>query len=780
MNNKTNKRIQKKPFHFQALFKTKLNPFTQTILATIIASSLTACGGGGSTQPADDLPSLITPPVQVNVQPTIYSGSLQQQTVVNAPSAWNDGYEGQGITIGVVDSGVNAFHLDFRDDSGFLRINLNEAVGVTSTDGISIGYNNLYADIDEDFHGTHVSSIALGREYGVAPSATLLPVNVFFDDGSAYNIAIYEGIDYVARRAPIINASITGLVNLSTEGTNNELDSYVDTLLNFDSALIVAAGNGGIDELGDPIGAEHFINNNTAENLAIQTGIEDQVLSVIALDSNNDRAVFSNYPGSCTDVTIGADTACNTTVMTEIQNSFISAPGTFILAADGGTDNDSVAYSGTSMATPVVSGGLALLLSAWDNLSIQQAVSILKDTADDTFVNYSASEYGVGIMDIEAALVPIGTLKSTASINTSSAASFNIAASTAKIPAQLSNLANLPALKSVAYFDEYNRDFTVDITPAIQLEKQAINWNNYWTTSRPVRTSQAKISDYMVSIGFGQLHNNQIQSFSLTNNTHSLQYFKNSSNHLIENNRMPLASNFYSNNQHDFGSTIIMQQSITPKLKLITALQEQQKTLMNFDSDSMKTTSQVQSLGLNYQLSNRLSLSATTQLRHEQDSLMNLHGSGTFSFGENNLSQLSTLAMEYSNKGIHIYGQFQQGHLLRSEQANGSYLNIQNADIGQLKFGVMQELSPNSSWGMQAYNYDTLIHSDMSLTLPIGISASGEVENQTVRYTLQNNLQPDTVELFYKASPAHSTQYQFNMISSPDDTGFGLKLYQAF
>ncbi|MEA1987966.1 MAG: S8 family serine peptidase [Pseudomonadota bacterium] len=812
---------QENQFALQAKLPLKYY-LARTLLSVMIISSLTACGGGGSTPVVPDPTTnttetpidprdynFVAPPYDQSTLAISYNNSdkiipvlsdplpdvslsdpFQQQSVTNANDVWALGHTGLGITIGVVDSGVNPNHVDFFDDSSNTRINWNDARSVNSTDGTDIVMDNNYIDIDDpEYHGTHVSSIALGREYGVAPEATLLPVNVFFDNDSAYNTAIHTAINYAASKAPIVNASITGMVNLSTIGyQQSEFNAYLTTLKNYDSALIVAAGNGGVDSIGDPVGAEHFINHDNAQNLAIQTAISNQVLSVIAINDAGVRASFSNYPGSCSDVGSDADLGCNTTVMTDIQNTFISAPGgnpkdteeeyKGIEAAYGGDTTGTVSYSGTSMATPVVSGGLALLMSAWDNLTIQQAVKLLKDNANKSFTGYSAAEYGVGILDIRAAFEPSGELKSTASV--SSTASYSLTESSASIPASLSGLAKLPALKSVAYFDDYNRDYSVDITPAIQIEKNALDWNQFWVNSQSNLATSVDLDDYALSVSFDNTQSNVVKSLALQNQYSTFQYFKNSSNSLIETSSNPLASHFYSNNQQDFGATLMMQQAITPKLALFTAVQEQDNSFSRVQNTQNETLAQVQTMGLSYQLTNHVSLGLSSQLRQEQDSLMGLQGSGTFSFGENNQSQLNTFSLQYSHNDIQLFSQLQQGQLLSSNKSAGSYINIEQAEMGQFKLGVMQALSPQASWGLQAYNYNSLLQSDISLTLPIGMSSTGDVVNQTIRYTQKNSLQPDTVELFYKAGSANALQYQLNAIHSPDDSGMGLKLYQRF
>ncbi|WP_157832377.1 S8 family serine peptidase [Thiomicrorhabdus sp. Kp2] len=761
------------------LSKQKLS---KTLIALFITTSLTACGGGGgggtTTTPVIPVNNSLIPVTYPPFPVSTISGTKEQQTVINAQAAWDLGYKGQGITIGVVDSGVNPNHIEFYDDNGNTRINWSDGKSIEyilSSD--SIVYTNDYRDIDSpDYHGTHVSSIALGREYGVAPEATLLPVNVFLDNSTAYNIAIHEGANYIASKAPIVNASISGMVNLTTTGgANSELNAYLNTLQSYDVALVNAAGNGGIDGIGDPVGAEHFINYSTAQNLAIQAGIENQVLSAIALNDSGSIASFSNYPGSCSDVTGSPDIACDSTVMSAIQNTFISVPGVSIEAAYGGDTTSTVEYSGTSMATPVVSGSLAVLLSGWNQLTIQQAVDILKTSANNTGVYSDPATYGVGLLDLQAAMTPLGTLKSSSSTTTS----YNLGESSVTIPSSLSGLSSLSALKSVAYFDDYNRDFLVDITPAIQIEKTPISWNRFWANSQPGLNTETNFANLTISANFDYHKANSLKNFALYNDKSSILYAQNSSSNFIQSQFAPLTKHFYANNQQDFGNTFAFTQALTANLSIFSSLQEKE-TPTRVGINETKSLAKLQSVGLNYQVTPHIALNLTSQLRDEQDSLLGMQGSGAFSFGESNLSQINTFALQYSHNGMHIFGQIQNGQLLESNLSNGSYINVKNAELGQLKLGIMRAVGNNSSWGLQTYNYNTLLHSDINLTLPTGMSADGTVESQTVSFKQKRNLNPDTIELFVHLKTSKQSQLQLNAINNPDDSGVGISLYQTF
>jgi hypothetical protein len=268
---------------------------------------------------------------------------------IDAPEAWAltvDGtpISGAGVTVAVVDSGVDLTHEDLEDQV----VEYHNFVAGRATDDVTDGTG----------HGTHVSGTiaALADNdfgtVGVAPGAKLMELRALGDNGGGYDSDIAEAFRYAgAHGARIVNASLGG------EGASQTLDAAISEYPN--TLFVVSAGNGGIDHLGD---------DNDVTDIWPCKSPYPNVICVGASDNDDKRATFSNY---------GADTVD------------LFAPGVKVLSTfpPHGIDPDfeDVPYvfmDGTSQAAPHVSGTAALMLQANQQLSARQLREILTDTAD--------------------------------------------------------------------------------------------------------------------------------------------------------------------------------------------------------------------------------------------------------------------------------------------------------------------------------------------------------------------------------------------------------------
>lgn len=362
---------------------------------------LTACGGGGSgalTQPDD---GFTYPPV-----PTPATGRTNAGTVITYPPppaalpggpsydanpaldltgyryAHAVGAQGQGVVVAVVDGGVGPHPL------------LEGAVspGLDVTGDALPGYGGD-GRIDLDGHGTAVAGLIAARGaartpsmVGVAPQALVMPVRVtsaVSPDGTDPRMvsrAVRSALDQ-----PVPTASGPAsprIINLSLAAAapSAPLRDVVEAVRGKGALLVVAAGNDGMPSPDWPAA------------YAPQAG--GHVIAVGAVDATGAMPVWSNRAGAAKDHYLVAP---GVELLTTVPSALLPP------SAQG------LAYaSGTSFSTPVVAGAAAAVWGLWPYLTAPEVSGILLDTARDLGAPGPDEVYGRGLLDLEAALKPVG------------------------------------------------------------------------------------------------------------------------------------------------------------------------------------------------------------------------------------------------------------------------------------------------------------------------------------------------------------------------------------
>lgn len=298
----------------------------------------------------------------------------------NAASAWAAGRTGTGVTIAVIDTGIDPDSPEFAG-----------RISPASTD--IVDSRGLEAPDD---HGTLVSLVAAAARdntgiVGIAFDSTILAIRAD-EPGSCnangpasdltcsfFDSDIAAGIDYAAANgAKVVNISLGG-----ADGISSVLRSSIRSAVNAGLLIVVAAGNDGLAEL-DGFGAE------------FATAGSGGVIVVGSVDAGYEISGFSNRAGSnqAQYLTARGERIC---CVYENGQVFVDDEGFVFL------------FSGTSFAAPQVSGAAALLAQAFPHLTGRQIAEILLVSAYDAGATGSDAIYGRGILDIAAAFRPIGT-----------------------------------------------------------------------------------------------------------------------------------------------------------------------------------------------------------------------------------------------------------------------------------------------------------------------------------------------------------------------------------
>lgn len=285
-------------------------------------------------------------------------------TKIGAPPAWQVS-DGAGVTIGIVDTGVDLAH----EDLGVKIVGSTSCVGSGGDPRTCHGSGQ-----DDNGHGTHVAGIAAaitGNGKGVAsvaPGAKLLVAKALVNDprnaGGAtggtddVNAAIRWVVDHGAR---VVNLSLGGSFGLYTV-LGSPLSDGIEYAWSHNAVAVIAAGN---DNLFGLTGS-----NNYASLDALVVGATDSADNVAPYSSPLGTAKWGLVaPGGA-----GGDPS-NAAVY--VANNIVS---TWYVASNPTAHDQYAALAGTSMATPHVTGTVALLLA--QGMSPSRAVQRVLSSAD--------------------------------------------------------------------------------------------------------------------------------------------------------------------------------------------------------------------------------------------------------------------------------------------------------------------------------------------------------------------------------------------------------------
>jgi type VII secretion-associated serine protease mycosin len=272
-----------------------------------------------------------------------------QLKALDVADAWTYS-SGAGVTVAVIDSGVDAHHVDL--DGQVLP-------------GLDLVNPKGNGDIDLVGHGTTVSAIIAGKDddngvMGIAPKAKILPVRVLdqqnrYDDAMIVAKGVRWAVDHGAR---VINLSLGG------SGSSAALAAALDYAFAKDVVVVACTGNAS----AAPAGGVWY------------PAREPGVLAVAGMERDD------------TDIWSGSITG---------RETVVTAPATQLV---GARPSGYWKVQGTSFAAPMVSATAALIRSRWPTMSAGEVINRIIKTAKDRGTPGRDSTYGYGLIDPTGAL----------------------------------------------------------------------------------------------------------------------------------------------------------------------------------------------------------------------------------------------------------------------------------------------------------------------------------------------------------------------------------------
>lgn len=320
------------------VYTTALNGFAGRIPAPVLAR-LQRDARVALIEP-DVTVSIIGEPV-LSVAAISASGEALPTGVARVNAHLNPRLDVSGVGMAVIDTGIALTHPD-----------LNVAGGISYVRGVRSAN-------DDNGHGSHCAGIAAAKAdgsgvRGVAPNARLWAVKVLDKNGSGTLSAVLSGIDWVTKNAAAKGIRVANM-SLGFQGTSSTLDSALNKSVTAGIVYVVAAGNSSADAgTFSPASNPNVITVSAMADTDGQCGGAGVATGYGADDT---RATFSNY---------GSAVA-------------IAAPGVNIFSTY--KDNGYATLSGTSMAAPHVTGGIAQLLASQPTLTPANAKAVLQSKA---------------------------------------------------------------------------------------------------------------------------------------------------------------------------------------------------------------------------------------------------------------------------------------------------------------------------------------------------------------------------------------------------------------
>ncbi len=312
------------------------------------------------------------------------------------------GYNGAGVGVAVIDSGVAAWHDDLSGNYGGQRV-------LKFVDFVH-GYSQRYDDFG---HGTHVSGIIAGNGHdsggsyaGIAPGANLVSLKVL--DGAGHGVIsdVIAALDYAVTNKTAYNIRVINLsvgANVTESYKTDPLSLAAKRAVDAGIVVVAAAGNRGKNAAGQPVYGGISAPGNAPWVLTVGAS------STEGTPSRNDdiMGAYSSRGPTPIDYQAKPDLVAPGTGIVSLANPnslFYTTQAAYLMNGKIFPGyKPYLSLTGTSMATPVVSGTVALMIQANPKLTPNLVKAILQYTAQP-YAGYNALTQGAGFLNAKGAI----------------------------------------------------------------------------------------------------------------------------------------------------------------------------------------------------------------------------------------------------------------------------------------------------------------------------------------------------------------------------------------
>jgi len=320
------------------------------------------------------------------------------------------GYRGAGIGVAVIDSGITSWHADltYLGSSSLVRTKNGQRVPAF-VDFV----NGRTSPYDDNGHGTHVTGIiagngfdSLGARAGIAPDAHIVSLKVLDQNGCGVISDVIAALDWaVANKAAynlrVVNLSVGAAVTESYK--TDPLTLAAKRAVDAGIVVVTAAGNLGKNRLGQIQYGAISAPGNAPWVLTVGASSHEGTVS----RTDDVMASFSSRGPSAIDFEAKPDIVApgvGTTSLSDPLSLMYATKSTALLAGSLFVNyKPYLSLSGTSMAAPVVTGSVALMLQANPTLTPNLVKAILEYTAQ-VYPGYDALTQGAGFLNTKGAV----------------------------------------------------------------------------------------------------------------------------------------------------------------------------------------------------------------------------------------------------------------------------------------------------------------------------------------------------------------------------------------